>query len=146
MILAWNFFLLQNVWILPFYLEFNNKTLLQHLLADLLIYCVFKKLNITKTSCGKQNSTLSLLDTRQWATKHNKSLAHKDKPLVQNKARKKITSTNGQGIRNQHVQLCALCKVTFSKMVSLLRSDRMKPYDMDLTANSLLYITQTIAN
>ena len=23
---------------------------------------------------------------RQWASKHNKSLAHKDKPVVQNKA------------------------------------------------------------
>ena len=35
-----------------------------------------------------QCSTLTFLDTRQWASKHSKSLAHKDKPLVQNKVRK----------------------------------------------------------
>ena len=33
--------------------------------------------------------TLTFLDTRQWASKQNKSLAHKDKTLVQSKARKK---------------------------------------------------------
>ena len=37
---------------------------------------------------GKQCSTLTFLNTRQWASKHSKSLAHKDMPLVQNKARK----------------------------------------------------------
>ena len=41
-----------------------------------------------------QCSTLTFLDTRQWASKHSKSLAHKDKPLVQNKARKN-TPTKG---------------------------------------------------
>ena len=41
--------------------------------------CLIKKI---------QCLTLTFLDTRQWASKHYKSLAHKDKPLVQNKARK----------------------------------------------------------
>ena len=44
---------------------------------------------------------LMFWDTRQWASKHNKSLAHKDKPLVQNKARKKYTyKLKGYGIWN----------------------------------------------
>ena len=38
-----------------------------------------------------QCSTVTFFDARQWASEHNKSLAHKGKPLVQNKARKKCT-------------------------------------------------------
>ena len=37
---------------------------------------------------ANQCSTLTFLDIWQWASKHDKSLAHKGKPLVQNKARK----------------------------------------------------------
>ena len=48
----------------------------------------------TILACKQQCSTVTFLDTRQWASKHSKSLAHKDKPLVQNKARKN-TPTKG---------------------------------------------------
>ena len=64
------------------------------------------------------------MDTRQWASKHNKPLAHKDKPLVQNKQGRKA----------------------FCKMASDLPADRMKPLLRGFDGKSSSCVTQAIAH
>ena len=66
--------------------------------------------------------TLTILDTRQWASMWNKSLAHKDKPLVQKK--------KNVGYRNfmtpYHFQteiVCSYGKCRFAYLWTLLFED-----------------------
>ena len=71
-----------------------------------------------------QCSTLTFLDTSQWASKRNKSLAYKDKSLVQNM----------QGPK------------AFCKMTSVLKGDHMKPPQYGFDCKSSSFVTQATAH